>query len=88
MVTFKVVPHSVKDDAVIEVWEDGHMISVIYPADRGVRLVSKYLPSDSAELMKRVVMEPGTNQVPVAAVNIQIWDGVPKGPVVVGGRLW
>ena len=44
MIEFKQNKHMYDGDrTVIEVWKDGKMIGTIYPTEKGVRLISKYL---------------------------------------------
>lgn len=44
MITFKLAPHTVLDVTVVEVWDDGKFLATIYPAVRGLQIISKYRP--------------------------------------------
>lgn len=49
MTELRMGKHSIRSEtAVVEIWKDGQMIGTIYPAESGVRVVSKYhlVPSD------------------------------------------
>lgn len=43
MTTLRPAPHTTLDNTVVEVWQDGDMIAVIYPTRDGVQIISKYL---------------------------------------------
>lgn len=63
--------HSQTGALIVEVWEDGHMIAVVCPAHRGLRIVSKYLGVDP----ETVAVD---DQIYPPALNIRIWDGQPR----------
>ncbi len=52
MISFKVKPHSLLLETIVEVWRDGEFVAAIYGHEDGVRLVSKYLDSVHEETGK------------------------------------
>jgi hypothetical protein len=65
----RMAPHSRADRHIVEVWEDGQFIAAIYPKDRGVKVVSKYLDAK----MSRASVALDASFPP--AVHVNIWDG-------------
>jgi hypothetical protein len=61
-------PHSTEARQVVEVWEDGRLIATIYPKDRGVKIVSKYLDGRRQDLVTVDAWAP-------PALHVNIWDG-------------
>lgn len=68
MTQFVKRPHSQIPAGVIEVWEDGQMIAAIYPKDRGVKIVSKYLDGRRGDL---VTVDPSRPP----ALHVNVWLG-------------
>jgi len=69
MTEFRAAKHArSKARTIVEVWEDGVFIAAIYPAERGVRIVSKYLTDDC-------VPRPALEGPFPPALNVHIWDG-------------
>jgi len=62
--------HALTGAVIVEVWEDGVFIATIYPAHRGVRVVSKYLDPRATI----AVIDP--TEPP--ALFVWIWSGVPR----------
>jgi len=46
---FRVVPHVVLGEEMIECWRDGVLVAGIYPHQDGIRIVSKYMASVHVE---------------------------------------
>ena len=69
MTHFRRAPHSSEPRVVIEVWEDQQMIAVIYPKDRGVKIVSKYI-ENRPDLVVVDLQEP-------PALLVNVWDRHP-----------
>jgi hypothetical protein len=65
MTELRIAPHTVRRCEVIEIWEEGLFIGAIYPANRGVRIVSKYLQDQSYPVEQPF---PGS-------LAITIWSG-------------
>lgn len=42
-VKFRVSTHLTRGVGIVEVWVDGQMLGTIYPSERSVRLMSKYI---------------------------------------------
>jgi hypothetical protein len=70
MTELRPATHTEAAEALVEVWEDGHKIAAIYPTERGIRIVSKYLGTEPEAI------EVETSYTP--ALNIRIWDGKPR----------
>lgn len=68
MTELRIAAHSITGKPMVEVWEDGRMIAAIYPKDRGVKLVTKYLDGRRADL---VTVDPTFPP----ALHVNIWDG-------------
>lgn len=61
---------------IVEVWEDGLFIAAIYPKDRGVKIVSKYLQGRLGDVVALDLVAP-------PALHVRIWPG--PDPVVCHG---
>lgn len=69
MTELRMAVHSMrgKAAAVVEIWEDGLFIGAIYPADRGVRIVSKHLDAGLVGSNFEHLFPP--------TFNLRIWNG-------------
>ena len=68
MTELRMSKYSLTGGKIVEVWEDGRFIAAIYPKDRGVKIVSKYLDNRRRDL---VTVDPSYPP----ALHVNIWDG-------------
>ncbi|MGO9893122.1 MAG: hypothetical protein ACLPX8_02770 [Bryobacteraceae bacterium] len=68
MTELRMHEHAATGAAIVEVWEDGQLIACIYPKDRGIKIVSKYLDGRRRHL---VSVDPS----PPPALHVNVWDG-------------
>jgi len=67
MFTFKEARHQLKSGVqMIEVWNGGIFMGSIYPTERGIRVISKYLGEDPKTAIKVDNLPP----VPAILVNL------------------
>lgn len=75
MTELRIAKHLQTGQPIVEVWEDGRLIGAIYPKDRGVKIVSKYLDGRRRDL---VVVDHAYPP----AIHVHIWQG--NGQIVEG----
>ena len=63
-VTLRTAPHTRTEDTVVEIWDGNRMIGVIYPAPRGIKVISKYIENRPDLLL----VEP--DEPPAILVNL------------------
>ena len=47
MVTFKLAQHSGRPTGIVEIWNNGLLLGVIYPQEWGIRVCSKFMEESS-----------------------------------------
>jgi hypothetical protein len=62
--------HSLLGCTIVEVWEDSQLIAHIYPKDRGLKIISKYLDNRRPGLVT-------FDASPTTAIHVNIWTGRP-----------
>lgn len=69
MFTLRLARHGVRPDVFIfEIWNGSTLMGVIYPTERGIKVVSKYLIDDPEGAIK---IERDT-QIPIPAILINL----------------
>jgi hypothetical protein len=69
MTELRIAEHTFGQEvAIIEIWEDGQMIGAIYPKDRGVKIISKYLDSGNRDMVSLDAAFP-------PALHVNLWKG-------------
>lgn len=53
--------HTAWNDSVIEIWDDDRLAGVIYPTDKGIRVISKYLTNSALGLLLELAYPPALN---------------------------
>lgn len=54
MVQFKLAEHGGRPTGIVEIWNNGLLLGVIYPQEWGIRVVSKFLSERSVDYDSRV----------------------------------
>jgi len=61
---FRVVPHSlISGSQMVECWRDGRLVAGIYPHQKGIRIISKYLADVSREEVPGGTADQGLHAV-------------------------